>query len=68
VDFANIIKEDLENNILTNINMYNGGGLCIADINNDQLPDIYFVCSNGKNRLYLNEGNIKFKDIMIRQM
>ncbi len=63
IDFRNTINETHENNITNNINMYNGGGLCIADINNDQLPDIYFISSNGKNRLYLNEGNLRFKDI-----
>ena len=63
IDFANTIVETYENNITTNINMYNGGGLCIADINNDQLPDIYFVSSNGKNKMYLNQGNLQFKDI-----
>jgi hypothetical protein len=63
IDFQNLIVETAENNITTNINMYNGGGVAIADINNDNLPDIYFVCSNGKNRLYLNEGNLKFRDI-----
>lgn len=63
IDFENRIVETYENNITTNINMYNGGGLAIADVNNDGRPDIYFICSNGKNRLYLNEGNLKFKDI-----
>lgn len=63
IDFQNLIQESAENNITTNINVYNGGGVAIADVNNDNLPDIYFVCSNGKNRLYLNEGNFKFKDI-----
>ncbi len=63
IDFANLITETYENNITTNINMYNGGGMCIADVNNDQLPDIYFVCSNGKNKLYLNQSALKFKDI-----
>jgi len=63
VDFQNQIIETYENNITTNINMYNGGGLCIGDFNNDGLPDIYFVCSNGKNRLYLNEGKMHFRDI-----
>lgn len=63
IDFENKIIETYENNITTNINMYNGGGMCIADINNDQLPDIYFVCSNGKNKLYLNQGGLKFRDI-----
>ncbi len=63
IDFQNQIVESAENNITTNINMYNGGGVAIADVNNDKLPDIYFVCSNGKNRLYLNQGNMAFKDI-----
>ncbi len=63
IDFQNLIQESAENNITTNINIYNGGGVAIADINNDNLPDIYFVCTNGKNKLYLNEGNMKFKDI-----
>lgn len=63
IDFVNRIVETYENNITTNINMYNGGGLAIADINNDGLPDIYFVCSNGPNKMYLNEGNMKFREI-----
>lgn len=63
VDFQNEIKEDDEQNIIVNINQYNGGGVAVADINNDNLPDIYFVSTSGKNRLYLNQGNFKFKDI-----
>ncbi|MBC7775570.1 MAG: VCBS repeat-containing protein, partial [Phycisphaerae bacterium] len=63
IDFQNQIKETKANNFATNINVYNGGGVAIADVNNDNLPDVYFVCSNGQNRLYLNEGNFKFKDI-----
>ena len=63
VDFENTIIEDEEHNVIRNINFYNGGGVTVADINNDNLPDIYFVCTNGKNRLYLNQGNFKFKDI-----
>ncbi len=63
IDFQNAIKETYENNITTNINMYNGGGLAVGDFNNDGKPDVYFVCTNGKNRLYLNAGNLKFRDI-----
>lgn len=63
IDFQNQIIETYENNITTNINMYNGGGLCVGDFNNDGRPDIYFICSNGKNRLYQNEGGLKFRDI-----
>ncbi len=63
IDFQNQIIESYENNITTNINMYNGGGMAVADINNDGLQDIYFISSSGKNRMYLNEGGMKFKDI-----
>ncbi|MDX1909832.1 MAG: VCBS repeat-containing protein [Saprospiraceae bacterium] len=63
VDFQNLIVETEEHNVIRYINEYNGGGVAVADINNDQLPDLYFVCTTGKNKLYLNEGNFKFKDI-----
>lgn len=63
IDFQNTIQESFENNITTNINIYNGGGVAVADVNNDELPDIYFVSSTGKNKLFLNQGNLKFKDI-----
>ncbi|MCB0694796.1 MAG: VCBS repeat-containing protein [Lewinellaceae bacterium] len=63
IAFQNQIIETYENNITTNINMYNGGGLAIADINNDGLPDIYFIGSNGPNGMYLNKGGLTFEDI-----
>lgn len=43
--------------------LYNGGGVAIGDLNQDGLDDIYFSANVGQNQLYLNEGNLKFKDI-----
>ncbi|MBI5914973.1 MAG: VCBS repeat-containing protein [Bacteroidetes bacterium] len=63
IDFQNNIAETFENNITTNINISNGGGVAIADINNDGLPDVYFISSTGKNKLFQNMGGMKFKDI-----
>jgi len=63
VDFNNVIKEDEALNVLAYEYFYNGGGVAIGDINNDGLPDIYFSGNLKPNRLYLNEGNLHFKDI-----
>ncbi|WP_254423452.1 VCBS repeat-containing protein [Algoriphagus sp. A40] len=43
--------------------LYNGGGVAVGDLNQDSLDDIYFSANVGQNQLYLNEGNLKFKDI-----
>ncbi|MEY3052182.1 MAG: hypothetical protein RLY31_1967 [Bacteroidota bacterium] len=63
VTFANNIQETIENNLITNVNIYNGGGIATADFNNDGLTDIFLVASNGPNALYLNEGGLHFRDV-----
>jgi hypothetical protein len=63
INFKNIITEDARNNALTYENLYNGGGVAVGDINNDGLEDLYFISNMKYNKLYLNLGNFKFKDI-----
>ncbi|PSR12439.1 MAG: RNA-binding protein [Bacteroidetes bacterium] len=63
IDFVNEVKNNSDFNIFSYRNFYNGGGVAIGDINNDGLPDVYFTNNMGKNKLYLNEGGFKFKDI-----
>ncbi len=66
IDFQNTILESDEDNFTTNPNKYNGGGMAIADVDNDGLPDVYFISTNGQNRLYKNLGGLKFSDITER--
>ena len=43
--------------------VYNGGGVAIADFNNDSLPDIFFTANMQSGKLFLNEGKLHFKDV-----
>lgn len=63
IDFTNTLTETRDQNILDYLYFYNGGGVAIGDINNDNLPDIYFTSNQKSNKLYLNKGNFKFEDI-----
>ncbi len=63
IDFTNQIKETPDFNILDYLYFYNGGGVASGDINNDGLVDLFFTSNQGKNKLYLNKGNMEFEDI-----
>src|ERR1700754_3404391 len=63
ITFINEVKDSPTLNIFNYRNFYNGGGVAIGDVNNDGRPDIVFTANQGSNRLYLNEGNWKFRDV-----
>ncbi len=61
--FSNTITENETLNILDYEYLYNGGGVGIGDFNSDGLPDVFFTGNMVNSRIYLNLGNLKFKDI-----
>ena len=58
IDFNNHIRENDALNVLAYEYFYNGGGVAIGDINNDDLPDIFFTANLRSNKLYLIKSAI----------
>ncbi len=63
VDFINTITEDYNYNIFTYEYLYNGCGIGAGDLNGDSLPDLYFASAFGLNKLYINLGDFRFKEV-----
>ena len=56
INFQNKIFESDDLNYFTYEYLYNGGGVSIADFDNDGLEDLLFTCYMGFNRFYKNNG------------
>ena len=63
IDFTNTILETDSFNILTDEYIFNGGGLAVADFDNNGLPDLFFTGNQVPNKLYLNSGKFNFNDV-----
>lgn len=63
LEFRNDLTEDDATNVINLEYFYNGGGVVAADFNNDGLNDLFFTANMTANRLYLNKGELKFKDV-----
>lgn len=65
LNFVNKLEESTTMNGFYYEYFYNGGGVAVADFNNDGLQDVYFVSNLRTNKLYLNQGNLKFRNVSV---
>ena len=63
IKFENKPAEHTAFGILYYLYYYNGGGVGAGDFNNDGKIDLFFGSNQGQNKLYLNTGDLKFKDV-----
>lgn len=63
ITFENTLTESDTLNYFLFPYIYMGGGVSVADFNNDGFTDIYFTGNMVSNRLYLNNGDLSFRDV-----
>ncbi len=63
LDFNNKLTPTNQFNMFKYMYFYNGAGVGAGDFNNDGLIDLFFSANQTDNKLYLNKGNLKFKDV-----
>ncbi|WP_324228315.1 VCBS repeat-containing protein [Lacibacter sp.] len=63
LDFSNDLTYDNDFNLLRYIYFYNGSGVASGDFNNDGKIDLYFGANQKQSRLYLNEGEMHFRNV-----
>ena len=62
LNFINVLNESPTVNGLIYEYLYNGAGVAVGDFNNDDLQDIYFLSNLYSNKLFINNGNLVFKE------
>jgi hypothetical protein len=61
--FVNAMHPTPAFNLFKYMYYYNGAGVGAGDFNNDGKIDLFFAANQGNNALFLNEGNLHFKDV-----
>jgi hypothetical protein len=61
--FTNELTPRSDFNMFTYMYFYNGAGIGAGDFNKDGRIDLFFAANQQQNKLFLNEGNLHFKDI-----
>ncbi len=63
IHFSNTITANDSINLVDYYYIYNGGGVGVGDLNNDNLPDLFFSGNMVGSKLYMNKGAMQFEDI-----
>ena len=63
LNFSNTLTPTQTFNVFDYMYFYNGGGVGAGDFNNDGKIDLFFAANQVSNKLYLNEGNLHFRDV-----
>ena len=63
ISFSNDLMANDTLNAFNFTNFYNGGGVGIADFNNDGLPDICFTANQKASELYIGKGKLQFEKV-----
>ena len=63
LDFVNALHPTPDFNVFNYMYFFNGGGIGAGDFNNDGRIDLFFAANQGQSRLYLNTGDLHFRDV-----
>ncbi len=63
IRFSNTLNATRDFNLFKYMYFYNGAGVGAGDFNNDGRIDLFFAANQSANCLYLNEGDLHFKDV-----
>ena len=63
LSFANTLHSTDSFNLFKYMYFYNGAGVGVGDFNNDGLQDIFFASNQGDNSLFLNKGDMQFRNV-----
>ncbi|MDH3368385.1 MAG: VCBS repeat-containing protein, partial [Gemmatimonadota bacterium] len=60
ITFANTVSESL---LVRNRILAQGAGVCLGNVDSDELPDVFLARTEGPNSLYRNLGGWRFEEI-----
>src|SRR5207344_1558293 len=65
LNFSNKLSPTQQFNVFNYMYFYNGGGVGAGDFNNDGKIDLFFASNQQRNKIFLNTGNLQFKDVTV---